>query len=157
MKCNIKRFFLNIGLLGIYLALFDASIVFPGLSARAVYSPLAEVMLLLVPSVILTAICSGACKGYKTEFIDRYPKSTMITAVTLLLTWGGSLLWMLHCAGKQYGGVMPGMSALGDYVIMWLIWILLALAKAAKIKNTASTTPTPIWCCCAKMKPVTKT
>ena len=128
MKCNIKRFFLNIGLLGIFTALFDASIVLTGLSARELYNtPYVEVLLILVPSCILTAVCSGAFRGYKTEFLQRYKKSVIITAAVQAVTWIGSLLWMIRSVSKEYGGMMPGMSALGDYVIMWLIWALVLL------------------------------
>ncbi|MBQ7989956.1 MAG: hypothetical protein IJ080_04615 [Oscillospiraceae bacterium] len=132
---NIKRVILNIGLFGIFAALFDASIVYGGLSSRYTHvgmdnGSIPEPLFILIPSLIVTAVCSGAFRGYKREFLDVYRKPVTVTVIVQAAEWALSLLWMIRCKSAGYGGFMPGFSALGDYVMMWMIWAVTVLALA---------------------------
>jgi len=132
---KLKRIFLNIGLLLLFVTAFDAGLICSGLSARYTGSPsftdgsLSEILILGVISIVITTICSGAFKGYKTEFLIPYKQSVTITVIVQVLTVVFSFLWLFHSNSiDRNGDMMPGLSSLGDYVSLWFIWILVLVA-----------------------------
>ncbi len=132
---TVKRTFLNIGLLLLFITIVDAGLIFSGLSARYSYPPsfadgsLSEVLILSVISVVMIAIFSGAFKGYKSEFLKPYKHSVIATIIIQLLTILFSFCYLMHAnTVSRRGDTMPGLNLLGDYSFVWIIWAIVILA-----------------------------
>ena len=75
----------------------------------------------ILPFVLLMLICKKAFKDYKRDFLERYHKSIKVTVIIEIVAIGFSLLWQHICSVKQYGGMMPGLDALGDFLFMCIV------------------------------------
>ena len=132
---TVKRTLLNMGLLLLFITLVDAGLIFLGLSARYSYPPsfvdgsLSEVLILTVISVVVIAIFSGAFKGYKEEFLKPYKYSVIATVIIQITTIVFSFCYLMHAnTVSRRGNIMPGLSLLGDYIFIWIIWAIVTLA-----------------------------
>ena len=141
---TIKRTFLNIGLLLLFVTAIDAGYMFMGLSARYSGPPsfvdgsLSEVLILLVLSSVIIVIFSGGFKGYKDEFLKPYKNSVIATVAVQIVTTIFSFGYLIHAnTTERRGDIMPGLSILGEYFFAWLVWGIIVFALAVMWVITA--------------------
>ena len=129
----ICRTLLNIGLLGVVTALFDGCIIFGELSARYTHAgmdngSIPEVLIMLIVSLVMVAVFSKGFRGYG-RFLRVYRLPVLVTVIVQAVTWVFSLIYLTSVKNRDYSGnIMPGFAALGDHVLMWMIWAVIVLA-----------------------------
>lgn len=129
-KVNIKRLFLNLGLLGIELSLLNILFLLPDMD-NYVGNPIWGTLIVIVPCLAVVIICAGAFKGYKRDFIERYKKPVTATVIIQLCMLVFSAVDIVIMETKdRSGSMMPGLDALGEFLFMILLWIAAALVIA---------------------------
>lgn len=125
-RFNVRRFFLNVGLLGLFVSMFYALILLAGANGTYHYQPVFEVLILAVPSSVVVFIFRKGFEGYKEEFIDRYKRTIIVTAVIQIVT----LFYSIFMIDYTDRSVDNGCLGLGNYLFIFFIWIVAALAIA---------------------------
>ena len=131
---SVKRIFLNIGLLGIVICLmYTSALPTGGLELQYQSDPfwgfLVPLLFMLIPSLLLVFFFRSAFKGYREEFLLRYPKAVNSTVVIEAGVWIFSLIYTtINNHKDRSGDLMPGMNALGEVIFTWFIWAVAVLA-----------------------------
>ncbi len=86
-----------------------------------------DTLLMLVPSLILTAVCCKAFKGYKQDFLVRYKPFVIVTVSVQALCTAIMPPVYYHIETVERGGFMPGLDALGDLLGLIAVLALISL------------------------------